>query len=284
MLLIYVDDILCVSHNPKPVMDEIGKLYVQWRKKVLVFQSIILVQILWSFVTRWKRIMVYVKFSVCSKWVKIVEGLLAQEGMKLKGKAERPYPQHYRPEVDVSQELEPSSQQYQQLIGILSWAVELGHVNIITEVSFVISSQCYAMWRSFETVYHTVSLHIWGSMNVQELYWWSNDWCQWTKFCEGRLKDFYGMKEAITPNRSLDNYVQVSTLIDANHAGNLVTCWSQTGILIFVNKALVMWYVSNKIQWRYLHLGANLWQCKLGQKWLRLYLQVTNVWSTDWWT
>ena len=39
--------------------------------------------------------------------VKIVKGLLAQEGMKLKGKAEHPYPQHYRPEVDVSQELEP---------------------------------------------------------------------------------------------------------------------------------------------------------------------------------
>jgi hypothetical protein len=29
MLLIYVDDILCVSHNPKPVMDEIGKLYTE---------------------------------------------------------------------------------------------------------------------------------------------------------------------------------------------------------------------------------------------------------------
>jgi DNA-directed RNA polymerase subunit RPC12/RpoP len=47
--------------------------------------------------------MVYVKLSVCSKCgKKIVEGLLAQEGMKLKGKVECPYPQHYRPEVDVS--------------------------------------------------------------------------------------------------------------------------------------------------------------------------------------
>jgi hypothetical protein len=30
MLLIYVDDILCVSHNPKPVMDEI--IYSEERK------------------------------------------------------------------------------------------------------------------------------------------------------------------------------------------------------------------------------------------------------------
>ncbi len=52
------------------------------------------------------------------------------------------------------------------------------------------------------------------------------------------------MKEAIPPNAPelRGNCVQVSAFIDANNAGNLVTCQSQTGILLFVNKALVMWY------------------------------------------
>jgi hypothetical protein len=52
------------------------------------------------------------------------------------------------------------------------------------------------------------------------------------------------VKEAIPPNavEPRGNYVQVSAFIDANHAGNLVTCQSQTGTLIFMNKALVMWY------------------------------------------
>jgi len=52
--------------------------------------------------------------------IKIVEGILEGEGMKLKGKADRPFPQHYRPEVDVSRELEPYLvNRYQQLMGIL---------------------------------------------------------------------------------------------------------------------------------------------------------------------
>ncbi len=64
-------------------------------------------------------------------------------------------------------------------------------------------------------------------------------------FVKADWKDFYGdMKEVIPLNAPelRGNYVQVSAFIDANHAGNLVTHQSQTGILLFVNKALVMWY------------------------------------------
>ena len=42
----------------------------------------------------------------------------------------------YRPELDVSRELnEKLAQRYQQMIGILRWAVERGLIDIITEVS-----------------------------------------------------------------------------------------------------------------------------------------------------
>jgi hypothetical protein len=161
--------------------------------------------------------------------VKIVEGLLAQEGMKLKGKAERPYPQHYRPEVDVSQELEPCLlQQYQQLIGILSWAVELGLVNIITEVSLLSAHNVMPCEGHLETVYHTrifayLRKHECSRIVFDEAMIDVNE----QSFVKADWKDFYGdVKEAITPNapESRGNYVQVSTLIDANHAGNLVTC------------------------------------------------------------
>jgi len=36
--------------------------------------------------------------------------------------------------------------------------------------------------------------------------------------------------------------VEISCFVDADHAGNLATRQSQTGILIFINKALVVWY------------------------------------------
>jgi hypothetical protein len=50
------------------------------------------------------------------------------------------------------------------------------------------------------------------------------------------------MKEAIPLNapEPRHDYVQVSTFVDANHAGNLATYQSYTGFFIFVNTALIM--------------------------------------------
>jgi hypothetical protein len=56
---------------------------------------------------------------------------------------------------------------------------------------------------------------------------------------------FYrGAKEAIprdTP-KPRGNVVSTHCFVDADHAGNRVTCRSQTGILIFVNRAPIIWY------------------------------------------
>ena len=38
------------------------------------------------------------------------------------------------------------------------------------------------------------------------------------------------------------NSVVMSCFVDADHAGNLVTRRSQTGVMIFVNKAPIIWY------------------------------------------
>ena len=47
---------------------------------------------------------------------------------------------NYRPEIDISDELgDELATQYQQMIGILRWSVELGRIGIITEVSFLSS-------------------------------------------------------------------------------------------------------------------------------------------------
>ena len=50
------------------------------------------------------------------------------------------------------------------------------------------------------------------------------------------------MKEAIPPNmhKPCDNSISTHCFVDANHVGNKVTCQSQTGILIFVNKAPII--------------------------------------------
>ena len=57
--------------------------------------------------------------------------------------------------------------------------------------------------------------------------------------------DFYrDAKEAIPPNmpEPRGNSVNVKFFVDANHASDTVTRRSQTGILIFLNKAPIHWY------------------------------------------
>jgi hypothetical protein len=97
MLLIYVDDILCVSHDPKPVMDEIGKLYTVKKESVGVPECYLGANIEKFQLPDGRESWSMLSHQYVQNVVKIVEGLLAQEGMKLKGKAEHPYPQHYRP-------------------------------------------------------------------------------------------------------------------------------------------------------------------------------------------
>jgi len=61
--------------------------------------------------------------------IRIVKDMLAKEGKTLPGgkKASRPTTKDYHPELDVSPELgTEGTARYQQLIGMLRWAAELG--------------------------------------------------------------------------------------------------------------------------------------------------------------
>ncbi len=73
--------------------------------------------------------------------VETVKALLAEEGRELKtGKRPHkgPLPLGYKPELDVTKELDADqTQRCQQLIGILRWAVEQGQVDILTEVAMM---------------------------------------------------------------------------------------------------------------------------------------------------
>jgi len=70
--------------------------------------------------------------------VQQVKDELKEKNMSLKhfGTGLRPYPACYRPEVDITPVLdEEMTNRFKQLIGILRWAIELGRIDILTEVS-----------------------------------------------------------------------------------------------------------------------------------------------------
>jgi len=61
--------------------------------------------------------------------------------------------------------------------------------------------------------------------------------CDWTGYYEGA-------REAIPPNKPKPRgkVVTMSAFVDADHAGDRLTRRSQTGIIIFVNRAPIVWY------------------------------------------
>ena len=58
-------------------------------------------------------------------------------------------------------------------------------------------------------------------------------------------KDFYGdVEEELPPNmpKPHGNVVRISAFVDANHAGNVVTRRSHSGIIIFVQNTPIIWF------------------------------------------
>ena len=72
--------------------------------------------------------------------VKNVEECLAKQDAKLPARANTPLSSNYRPEIDVSGELQPAeAAYYQSIIDILRWMVELSRVDIFCKVSMMSS-------------------------------------------------------------------------------------------------------------------------------------------------
>ena len=79
--------------------------------------------------------------------VKNVEEALAKKGLRLPTKCWTPLPTDYHPELETTPELKADGvQYYQELIGVLRWAVELGRVDMLLETSLM--STHMAMPRS----------------------------------------------------------------------------------------------------------------------------------------
>ena len=133
---------------------------------------------------------------------------------------------------------------YQEQIGVLRWAVELGRIDIATEVSMMSTHLALPREGHLQQVYHmfgylkakpkkTIAFDP-AHPNINE-----------SRFVQCDWHDFYrGAKESIPGDMPMPrgNVVTTHCFVDADHAGNKVTRRSQSGILLFVNRAVVQWY------------------------------------------
>jgi hypothetical protein len=72
--------------------------------------------------------------------------------------ADNPFPYYYNPELDLSEPLDPEcSSFYQHLIGVMRWMVELGCIEIATEVSLLSSHLAFPREGHLEIALHIMS-------------------------------------------------------------------------------------------------------------------------------
>ena len=247
-ILVYVDDVLIVSHAPEEHLKVIQASYELNPSSIgsptrYLGADVSKVQKpkdpsgreYWSFSAE-----TYVKNAV--KNVKI---LLQEEGRGLKSNANTPFPSStYRPEVDTTDECSSEyATQFQNLIGVLRWAVELGRLDIYTEVALL--SQHLALPRvgHLEAAYH-IFAYLMKHEASRIIFDSTDQEPADPKYHKPDWSAFYeNLEEELPPKmpEPLGNPVTMHVFVDANHAGNVVTRRSHTGILMFIQNSPILW-------------------------------------------
>ena len=158
-------------------------------------------------------------------------------------KAPDAFPVGYQPEIDISEPLNPEeASYYASVIGIMRWMVEIGRIDIATELSLLSSHLAYPREGHMECALHTM-VYLKAHKNSMMVFdpnypdipnvFKDHDW-----------EDFYcGAKELIPPDMPtpLGREVEMTALVDSDHAGDHETRRSRSGFFVFCNNALIQW-------------------------------------------
>jgi hypothetical protein len=137
---------------------------------------------------------------------------------------------------------------FQSQIGILRWCVELGRIDIITEVSMLSTFLCMPREGHLDAVYHLfayMSLHH-NERVVFDPTYPDIDMCA---FIKTDWKPMYGdVKEAIPPNAPVTRgkAINLRLFVDSDHIGEHFTRRSRTGFVIYLNMAPIVWFSKRK--------------------------------------
>lgn len=247
-ILCYVDDILTVDTDAERIMKEIGDdrfrfkndkiaepdtyLGAKIKKRILNGQS------MWTISSD-----DYVKAALGN-----VQSQSEGTQWKMpKGKVKTPLPTGYHPEMDDTDELNDEDVTlYQEFIGIIRWATEIGRVDVLHEVSIMSQYQgcpreghlknllqIFAFWRDNPKI----SLYMDPSLpNI--------DYSSFVTKREEFQIHYRDAKEQLPPDAPtpLGARVSITCFVDASHGANKKTRRSHTGYIIFVNQAPVLWY------------------------------------------
>lgn len=246
-VLLYTDDTLVISENGEKVLrEQIGR-YFELKEESIGPPDIYLggrmrkVQLenganAWAFGSSQ-----YVKAQVQN-----LEQRLHERGLSLPPTANTPLSAGYRPEVDVSPELDAKgANEFQSLIGVLRWIIELGRVDICCEVSMLSSHLAMPRQGHLNQLYH-VFAYLKKYHNAEMVFDPSDpvidealfDRHDWTTTPHGA-----DLKEELPPNMPTPRGqgMTIRAYVDADHATDSMTRRSRTGFLVYLNCAPIYW-------------------------------------------
>jgi Reverse transcriptase (RNA-dependent DNA polymerase) len=244
-VLMYVDDLFCVSPNPEHTMNELRQHFTFKKNEVKVPTMFLGASLLQKNLLTGGTCWAMSSEKYVNSAVDNVRNTLRTAGKVLPTRCVTPLPSNYRPEMDVSEELEDDDvTRYQEFIGILRWAIELGRVDLALEVSLLSSHLALPRVGHLDAVYHIfgyLAQHPKRSLyfdptevSVNEDLFPNHEW---TEFYRDAIE---ALPDDLPPPRG--RAVTIHCFVDADHASNRMTRKSQTGILIFLNKAPIIWY------------------------------------------
>jgi hypothetical protein len=244
-VLVYVDELIVISHQPTTIMktlEEFYRLKDGYTKPTRYLGAEVKER---RFLDNTSK--PYWAFSSTQyvlEAIKNVEAHLAKQNHILQ-KSKQLMPSDYRPELDTTPYLEDDDiHYYQSQLSIFRWIIELGRLDIYINVAMLSSFLVQPRQGHLEAIYYIygyLKSHNRSTMVFDSSYLFWND----TDFMLFDWTDFYkDATEEIPSNvptpRGLP--LQINVFVDADHARNKVTRRSQTGILLYLNKAPIIWY------------------------------------------
>jgi len=143
-VLIYVDDVLAISCQATKLMEDLAELYrfkedPSTKKRYAPPERYLGANIGKYTTSEDSREKWYMSSDEYVKnAVRNVEQNLSEIGKGLTKMADKPFTTGYHPELDVTPELMPEkANYYQEMIGVLRWAVELGRIDIHVQVALL---------------------------------------------------------------------------------------------------------------------------------------------------
>jgi hypothetical protein len=249
-LLVYVDDLLALSEQPQAILDDINS-YFKLKPGSVGSPNLYLGAKL-SKTTLPNGVVAWCNSShrYVQEAIRNTEKYIQLHGAKmLRKKTPSPMDSNYRPELDVSALLSPErANYYQSQLGILRWIVELGQIDIATEVSMLAAHNALPREGHLAAVFQVYS-YLKTCPNARLIFDPTYSDIDYESFPQENWTEFYGdVHEALPPNAppALGKPVKICCFADTDHAGDKITRCSRSGILILLNNAPIVWYTKKQ--------------------------------------